>query len=116
MSAHREGPRHRVWLEDVEVASRQVTSGEWMEFIADGGYNRPELWLSDGWCALQAGERRAPSYWRREDDGAWSTFTLSGRRPVVAAEPVCHVSFFEADASRGGPAAGSLPSRSGRRE
>lgn len=93
-----EGPRHRVWLEDVELASRQVTNGEWMEFIADGGYTRPELWLSDGWGALQGSDRRAPGYWQQEDDGAWTTFTLSGRRPVVAAEPVCHVSFFEADA------------------
>ncbi len=93
-----EGPRHRVWLEDVEIASRQVTNGEWMEFIADGGYTCPGLWLSDGWGALQASDRRAPGYWRQEDDGAWTTFTLSGRRPVVAAEPVCHVSFFEADA------------------
>ncbi|GMA40312.1 ergothioneine biosynthesis protein EgtB [Mobilicoccus caccae] len=93
-----EGPRHRVWLEDVELASRQVANGEWMEFIADGGYTRPELWLSDGWGALQGSDRRAPGYWQQEDDGAWTTFTLSGRRPVIAAEPVCHVSFFEADA------------------
>lgn len=93
-----ERPRHRVWLEDVEVGARQVTNAEWLEFIADGGYARPDLWLSDGWAAAQEASWRAPGYWREEDEGGWTTFTLSGRRPVVAAEPVCHVSFFEADA------------------
>lgn len=92
-----ERPRHRVWLEDVDVASRQVTNAEWLEFMGDGGYARPDLWLSDGWATVQAQGWDAPGYWR-QDDGGWTTFTLSGRRPVVAAEPVCHVSFFEADA------------------
>lgn len=93
-----ERPRHRVWLEDVEIGARQVTNAEWLEFIADGGYAHPDLWLSDGWASVQAAGWRAPGYWREDDDGGWTTFTLSGRRPVVAAEPVCHVSFFEADA------------------
>ncbi len=93
-----ERPRHRVWLEDVEVAGRQVTNAEWMEFIADGGYGDPQLWLSDGWATLQATGWDAPGYWRRDEDEGWTTFTLSGRRPVVAAEPVCHISYFEADA------------------
>ena len=93
-----ERPRHRVWLEDVDVASRQVTNAEWLEFIADDGYSRPDLWLSDGWATVQSAGWRAPGYWRHDDDEGWTTFTLSGRRPVVAAEPVCHVSFFEADA------------------
>lgn len=92
-----ERPRHRVWLDDVEIANRQVTNAEWLDFIADGGYTRPTLWLSDGWATVQANGWRAPGYWC-EDDGEWTTFTLSGRRPVVAAEPVLHVSYFEADA------------------
>lgn len=93
-----ERPRHRVWLEDVEVAGRQVTNAEWQQFMADGGYERPELWLSDGWATVQTEGWRAPGYWRHDEDEGWTTFTLSGRRPVVAAEPVCHISFFEADA------------------
>lgn len=93
-----ERPRHRVWLDDVEVGTRQVTNAEWVQFIDDGGYARPDLWLSDGWATLQATGWDAPGYWRRDDDHGWTTFTLSGRRPVVAAEPVCHISFFEADA------------------
>ena len=93
-----ERPRHRVWLDDVEVGTRQVTNAEWVRFIDDGGYARPDLWLSDGWATLQATGWDAPGYWRRDDDHGWTTFTLSGRRPVVAAEPVCHISFFEADA------------------
>lgn len=93
-----ERPRHRVWLEDVDIASRQVTNAEWQEFIADDGYSRPDLWLSDGWATVQSAGWAAPGYWRHDEDEGWTTFTLSGRRPVVAAEPVCHVSFFEADA------------------
>ncbi|WP_314038326.1 ergothioneine biosynthesis protein EgtB [Dietzia sp. CH92] len=101
-----ERPRHRVWIPGGEVATRQVTVGEWKRFMADGGYSRPEFWLSDGWATVQAEGWDAPGYWRREDDGPaetavdgeWTTFTLSGRRPVVDAEPVVHVSFYEADA------------------
>lgn len=93
-----ERPRHRVWLPGGEVATRQVTVADWKQFMADGGYTRPDLWLSDGWATVQAEGWGAPGYWRREPDGDWSTFTLSGRRAVVDAEPVCHVSFYEADA------------------
>jgi ergothioneine biosynthesis protein EgtB len=92
-----EGPRHRVLLEDFEIAERAVTVADWLEFMADGGYRRADLWLSDGWARVQADGWDAPGYWL-EQDGAWTTFTLSGRRPVVPAEPVCHVSFYEADA------------------
>jgi ergothioneine biosynthesis protein EgtB len=92
-----EGPRHRVYLEDFEIAERAVTNADWLEFMADGGYRRADLWLSDGWAHLQSTGWDAPGYWD-DADGQWTTFTLSGRRPVVAAEPVCHVSFYEADA------------------
>jgi ergothioneine biosynthesis protein EgtB len=92
-----EGPRHRVFLEDFEIAERAVTNADWLEFMADDGYRRPDLWLSDGWARINAEGWDAPGYWD-EQDGSWTTFTLSGRRPVVAAEPVCHVSFYEADA------------------
>jgi ergothioneine biosynthesis protein EgtB len=92
-----EGPRHRVHLEPFEIAERAVTNADWLEFIADGGYRQPELWLSDGWARIQAEGWEAPAYWRR-DDGRWTTFTLSGRRPVRGGEPACHVSFYEADA------------------
>lgn len=92
-----EGPRHRVFLEDFHIADRPVTNADWLEFIADEGYRRPELWLSDGWAFCREQDLRAPGYWRLEDDG-WTTFTLSGRRPVVGDEPVLHVSFYEADA------------------
>lgn len=92
-----EGPRHRILLEDFLIAERAVTVGDWLEFMADGGYRRADLWLSDGWARVRAEGWDAPSYWD-ERDGTWTTFTLSGRRPVVSAEPVCHVSFYEADA------------------
>ncbi len=92
-----EGPRHRVYLEDFEISERAVTNADWLEFMADGGYRRADLWLSDGWARIQAEGWDAPGYWD-DQDGQWTVFTLSGRRPVVAAEPVCHVSFYEADA------------------
>ena len=93
-----EGPRHTVLLQPFEIAERNVTNADWLEFMADGGYDKPELWLSDGWIRRQADDWHAPAYWQRDDDGQWTTFTLSGRRPVRAGEPVCHVSFYEADA------------------
>jgi ergothioneine biosynthesis protein EgtB len=93
-----EGPRHTVFLEPFEIADRAVTNADWLAFMADGGYERPELWLSDGWIEVQAEGWDAPAYWQQNDDGQWTTFTLSGRRPVRAGEPVCHVSFYEADA------------------
>jgi ergothioneine biosynthesis protein EgtB len=92
-----EGPRHRVYLEPFRMASRPVTQGEYLEFIADGGYTRPELWLSDGWAVVQEKGWQAPLYQRRDGD-AWTLFTLAGRREVRPHEPVCHLSFYEADA------------------
>jgi ergothioneine biosynthesis protein EgtB len=92
-----ESPRHKVYLEPFAIADRLVTAGEWLAFIDDGGYRKPELWLSDGWYAVQAHDWQAPSYWRAADDG-WSVFTLNGWRPVDHAEPVVHVSHYEADA------------------
>ena len=93
-----EGPRHRVWLEPFRLASRLATCGEFLEFIEDGGYRKPELWLSDGWAMANSEAWEAPLYWERRSGGEWSLFTLSGLQPFNAAEPVCHVSFYEADA------------------
>ena len=92
-----EGPRHKVWLEPFRLANRLTTCGEWREFIDDGGYRDPRLWLSDGWAAVQREGWTAPAYWKAEE-GGWTIFTLTGRRPVNPAEPVCHVSYYEADA------------------
>ena len=92
-----EGPRHKVWLEPFRLACGPVTCGDYLEFVNDGGYRRPEFWLSDGWTTAQQYGWQAPLYWRCED-GEWLIFTLSGERRVEAAEPVCHVSFYEADA------------------
>jgi len=95
-----EGPRHGVFLHPFELADRLVTAGEWVEFIEDGGYRRPELWLSDGWAWLHdsAGTpREAPLYWWSQD-GEWWVYTLYGAAPVDPALPVVHVSYYEADA------------------
>lgn len=92
-----ETPRHRVWLEPFRLADRLVTCGEWLAFMADGGYARPELWLSEGWAVCQAQGWTAPGYWRAEGEG-WTAMSLHGRRPVDPARPVSHVSFYEADA------------------
>jgi ergothioneine biosynthesis protein EgtB len=92
-----ESPRHRTWLEPFQLGSRLVTNGEYMQFMADGGYARPELWLSMGWAAAQENGWTEPFYWERRDD-EWWTYTLGGMRRVDPAEPVCHVSYFEADA------------------
>jgi ergothioneine biosynthesis protein EgtB len=94
-----EFPRHRVYLSPFALADRPVTCGEWMSFMEDDGYSRPGLWLSDGWSVVLAQKWEAPLYWFREGgDGAWHEFTLSGCRPVDPDEPVCHVSYYEADA------------------
>jgi ergothioneine biosynthesis protein EgtB len=92
-----EMPRHRVLVPAFELASRPVTNGEYLEFMADGGYRRPELWLSDAWNELRAQGWCAPLYWE-ERDGTWWNFTLDGMQPVQPEIPVCHVSFYEADA------------------
>jgi ergothioneine biosynthesis protein EgtB len=92
-----EGPRHRVLLQPFELASRPVSCGEYLAFMADGGYRRPELWLADGWAQVQRKGWEAPLYWEREGD-AWSEFTLGGMQSLRAEAPVVHVSYFEADA------------------
>jgi ergothioneine biosynthesis protein EgtB len=92
-----ERPRHRAFIHPFELASRPVTAGEYRQFIEEGGYQRPELWLSDGWATVKREGWEAPLYWTREREG-WQLFTLSGPRPLTPDEPVCHVSYFEADA------------------
>ena len=94
-----ERPRHRVWLEPYAIANRLVTNGEFAEFIADGGYRRPELWLSAGWDAIEQNRWRAPLYWTKEDN-SWNVFTLRGELPLeqVLNAPVSQVSYFDADA------------------
>lgn len=93
-----ESPRHIVFLRPFRLASRPVSNGEWLAFIADDGYRRPELWLSDGWAAVQAEGWRAPLYWHPDDAGDWRTMTLYGPQALDPEAPVCHVSFYEADA------------------
>ena len=96
-----EGPRHRQFVEAFEIGDRLVTAGEYQAFMDDGGYTRPELWLSLGWATVQAEGWSEPFYWERRDaDGAtgWRHFTLAGMRPVDPNEPVTHLSYFEADA------------------
>jgi ergothioneine biosynthesis protein EgtB len=90
-------PRHRVYLDAFALADRPVTNGEWLAFIEDGGYRRPELWLSDGWAMVTDEGWESPLYWSPGDEG-WHEFTLGGALPLDPAQPVCHVSYFEADA------------------
>jgi ergothioneine biosynthesis protein EgtB len=92
-----EGPRHRTFLEAFQLGSRPVTNGEYLAFLDDGGYERPALWLSDGWATCESSRWQAPLYWQQRD-GSWFTITLSGLRPLHADEPVTHVSLYEADA------------------
>lgn len=92
-----EFPRHDVLVRPFSLASRPVTCGEWKRFIADGGYRRPELWLSDGWAAVCEQGWEGPRYWELREDGYWQ-MTLDGMRPVEDDAPVCHVSYYEADA------------------
>jgi ergothioneine biosynthesis protein EgtB len=92
-----EGPAHPVYLQDFALANRPVTNGEYLEFIADGGYRTAAHWLAEGWATVQQQGWQAPLYWQQRD-GQWHTFTLGGLRPVNPAEPVAHLSYFEADA------------------
>ena len=92
-----EGPRHKVFVAPFRLGSRLATCGEYQEFIADGGYRRPEFWLSDGWATVQRERWEAPLYWDSEDSG-FRIFTLAGQRALDPAEPVVHVSHYEADA------------------
>jgi len=92
-----EGPRHRSWLDPFALASRPTICGEYLAFVEDGGYQRPEFWLSAGWDCVNQRGWNAPLYWEKDGD-SWRVFTLSGPKPLDAAEPVCHVSAFEAAA------------------
>ncbi len=95
-----ETPRHRVFLEPFRLAPCLVRNAEFLEFIQDGGYQRPEHWLSFGWVTVTAEKCQHPLYWFREgkDAGPWSQYTLAGAREIDPGEPVCHLSYFEADA------------------
>jgi ergothioneine biosynthesis protein EgtB len=90
-----ERPRHRTFVHPFELASRPVTCAEYLAFMEDGGYRRPDLWLSDGWAVCVRDGWQAPLYWTR-DGGGWRLLTLTGPRAVNPHEPVCHVSFYEA--------------------
>jgi ergothioneine biosynthesis protein EgtB len=95
-----ETPRHKVYLEPFRLASRPVTCAEYLRFMEDGGYSRSELWLSEGWSTVQAERWQAPLYWRRNEGGLWEVFTMHGLVELddLLATPVCHISYFEADA------------------
>ncbi len=95
-----EMPRHKVYLEPFRLASRPVTCAEYLRFMEDGGYSRSELWLSEGWSTVQTEHWQAPLYWRPRDNGIWQVFTLGGLVDLddLLATPVCHISYFEADA------------------
>jgi ergothioneine biosynthesis protein EgtB len=96
-----ESPRHEVLLRPFRIASRPVTNGEYLEFMQDGGYRRPDLWLSDGWDKVCAEGWSAPLYWERAGEGdrcSWFQFTSLGLKPMDPSEPVCHVSYYEAEA------------------
>ena len=92
-----EQPVHEVLLQPVRLSPLLVTNGEWLEFMADSGYATPTLWLSDGWSAVESQHWDAPGYWSNIE-GVWHSMTLGGLRPVDPALPVCHISYYEADA------------------
>lgn len=92
-----EAPRHRVFLSPYRLASQLVSNGDYLRFMDEGGYDCADYWLADGWRHAQEHSWRAPEYWARAD-GKWRVMTLHGLEPVNAMEPVCHVSFYEADA------------------
>ncbi|MEQ8210774.1 MAG: ergothioneine biosynthesis protein EgtB [Lacipirellulaceae bacterium] len=92
-------PRHRVFIEPFEISSSLVPNGEFLKFIADEGYSRPELWLSEGWDVVKREDWNAPLYWQKSDSkDSWELFTHNGTQPLNPSEPVCHVSLYEADA------------------
>lgn len=92
-----ESPAHQQLLQDFRITSRLVTNGEFLEFIEDGGYREPRLWLSDGWANVRQLAHEQPLYWQKRE-GRWHQFTLGGLQPIVETEPVCHINFYEADA------------------
>lgn len=92
-----EYPEHKVYLNPYKLGSRLVTNSEYIEFIEDGGYETPEIWLSEGWATVETNNWKAPLYWQKQNE-KWMQFTLTGLRKVEPDEPVTHVSYFEADA------------------
>jgi dimethylhistidine N-methyltransferase len=92
-----ERPRHAVWLQPFDISDRLVTNGEWLAFMADDGYARSELWLSDGWARVQSEGWNAPLYWTRAN-GGWSQMSLRGARSIEDDAPVVHISYYEAAA------------------
>ena len=92
-----ESPTHSVFVPSFQISSNLVTNREFLAFIDDGGYRRPEFWLSDGWATCRRLDWSSPLYWEH-DGGSWSQFTLGGMRSLSLDEPVCHVSFYEAEA------------------
>lgn len=92
-----ERPRHKSFVPPFELSERLVTNGEYLEFIGDGGYGQPDLWLAEGWDVVRHGGWEAPLYWERRDE-LWHVASLTGLSPVALDEPVCHVSYYEADA------------------
>lgn len=92
-----ERPTHQELIQPVKIGRALVTNKEWLEFMRDGGYETPTLWLSEGWAAVQGEEWKAPFYWR-EVAGKWHAMSLGGLQPVDPEAPVCHVGYFEADA------------------
>jgi ergothioneine biosynthesis protein EgtB len=96
-SCDNETPRHKEFLEPFLLSSRLVTNDEYLQFIEDKGYQRPDLWLSDGYATVENEKWNAPLYWKKEN-GEWYNFTLNGKNKINSGEPVCHVSYYEADA------------------
>jgi ergothioneine biosynthesis protein EgtB len=92
-----ETPRHQVFVHRFSIASSLVTNGDYLEFMRDGGYSRPDLWFSDGWDIVNSQRWQSPLYWE-DGDGHWLTFTTSGLQPLDLDEPVGHISYYEADA------------------
>ena len=90
-------PRHKVLLQDFEIANRLVSNAEWLAFMEDGGYEQPLLWLSDGWAWRCANEISSPHYWIQKER-EWQQFNLTGLKPIIAGDPVTHISYYEADA------------------
>ena len=92
-----ESPRHKQYLQPYQLGSRLITNGEYLQFMEDGGYDNPAVWLVEGWDWIKTNERAHPFYWRRHDSG-WDEFTLSGPLPLDLNLPVIHISLYEADA------------------